>query len=107
MMVAPRRYAPMALAKACSSQSWTLIPAACAASITFALVSGVTADVATVHPWMGEGAGSEPVLAGSGSTWFVDGADAAGKAVPNELRIGAETARLVRARTVPAGWEGD
>ena len=25
----------------------------------------------------------------------------------DELRVGAETARLVRARTVPAGWEGD
>ena len=24
-----------------------------------------------------------------------------------EVRVGAETARLVRARTVPAGWEGD
>jgi 4-diphosphocytidyl-2-C-methyl-D-erythritol kinase len=56
---------------------------------------------------LGDWAGSEPVLAGSGSTWFVEGGAAAGKAVPEELRIGAETARLVRARTVPAGWEGD
>ena len=46
------------------------------------------------------------MLAGSGSTWFVEGG-AGGRAVPDELRIGAEAARLVRARTVPAGWEGD
>jgi len=60
-------------------------------------------------PWrdaLGDWAGSEPVLAGSGSTWFVEGG-ATGKAVPEELRIGAETARLVRAHTVPAGWGGD
>ena len=30
-----------------------------------------------------------------------------GRQLPDELRVGAETARLVRARTVPAGWEGD
>jgi 4-diphosphocytidyl-2-C-methyl-D-erythritol kinase len=61
-------------------------------------------------PWrdaLGDWSGSEPVLAGSGSTWFVEGGGAAGKAVPQELRIGAETARLVRAHTVPAGWDGD
>ena len=61
-------------------------------------------------PWrdaLGEWAGMEPVLAGSGSTWFVEGAALAGRSVPGELRNGAETARLVCARTVPAGWEGD
>ena len=61
-------------------------------------------------PW-GTWAGSEPVLAGSGSTWFVEadvaGSSAAGSTALHEVRVGAETARLVRARTVPAGWEGD
>ena len=47
--------------------------------------------------------GAEPALAGSGSTWFVEG----GPVEAQELRVGAEAARLVRARTVPAGWEGD
>jgi 4-diphosphocytidyl-2-C-methyl-D-erythritol kinase len=56
---------------------------------------------------LGEWAGSEPVLAGSGSTWFVEGAAVAGKEMPGEIRVGAETARLVRAHAVPAGWEGD
>ena len=61
-------------------------------------------------PWrdaLGDWSGSEPVLAGSGSTWFVEVGAAGGKPVPEELRIGAETARLVRAHTVPAGWDGD
>ena len=56
--------------------------------------------------------GSEPVLAGSGSTWFVEtdseGAGAGARSTAkHDVRVGAETARLVRARTVPAGWEGD
>jgi 4-diphosphocytidyl-2-C-methyl-D-erythritol kinase len=55
---------------------------------------------------LGDWSGREPVLAGSGSTWFVEGV-AAGKPEPEELRVGDETARLVRAHTVPAGWEGD
>jgi 4-diphosphocytidyl-2-C-methyl-D-erythritol kinase len=49
----------------------------------------------------------EPELAGSGSTWFVEVAPTDG---PHEdpfwLTLGDERARLIRARTVPAGWEG-
>ena len=56
---------------------------------------------------LGEWAGRDPVLAGSGSTWFVEGAAGTGATMPGELRVGAETARLVHTRTVPAGWEGD
>jgi 4-diphosphocytidyl-2-C-methyl-D-erythritol kinase len=74
----------------------------------------LTAAALSVEPRLGpwrdalwEWAGREPVLAGSGSTWFVDGGAEAGRAVPGELRIGTETARLVRARAVRAGWEGD
>ena len=53
-------------------------------------------------------AGSEPALAGSGSTWFVeDGPAEAGTAAQPVLQMRADTARLVRARTVPAGWDGD
>lgn len=56
---------------------------------------------------LGELAGREPRLAGSGSTWFVEGGPAeAGTADEPELRVGEETARLVRVHTVPAGWEG-
>jgi len=61
---------------------------------------------------LGEWAGTAPLLAGSGSTWFVEGgAPVAGAGpggdVPRQLRVGAETGQLVRARTVPAGWDGD
>ena len=58
-------------------------------------------------PW-GTWPAREPTLAGSGSTWFVEGGPAeAGTPSQPELRVGAERARLVRARTVPVGWEGD
>jgi 4-diphosphocytidyl-2-C-methyl-D-erythritol kinase len=64
-------------------------------------------------PWrdaLGDLTGREPVLAGSGSTWFVEVDRAAQDSVapgPEQARVGTETAQLVRARTVPAGWEGD
>jgi 4-diphosphocytidyl-2-C-methyl-D-erythritol kinase len=62
-------------------------------------------------PWrdaLGDLAGSEPRLAGSGSTWFVEGGPPrAGTADAPELRLSGATGRLVRAHTVPAGWEGD
>jgi 4-diphosphocytidyl-2-C-methyl-D-erythritol kinase len=57
---------------------------------------------------LGDLAGHEPRLAGSGSTWFVEGGPAeAGTPERPELRVSGETAQLVRVRTVPAGWEGD
>jgi 4-diphosphocytidyl-2-C-methyl-D-erythritol kinase len=53
------------------------------------------------------GAG-DPVLAGSGSTWFVEGGppEAGTDALPG-LTSGPDRARLVRVHTVPAGWDGD
>jgi 4-diphosphocytidyl-2-C-methyl-D-erythritol kinase len=57
---------------------------------------------------LGDLAGSEPRLAGSGSAWFVEGGPAeAGTPEAPALRLGQESARLVRVHTVPAGWEGD
>ena len=56
---------------------------------------------------LGDLAGHAPGLAGSGSTWFVE-MEGAGTGTPApELRVGSETARLVRVLTVPAGWDGD
>ncbi|MGH9096647.1 MAG: 4-(cytidine 5'-diphospho)-2-C-methyl-D-erythritol kinase [Acidimicrobiales bacterium] len=47
--------------------------------------------------------GAQPRLAGSGSTWFVDGGpDALGLVDRQVLRLGRSSARLLRARTVPA-----
>jgi len=57
---------------------------------------------------LGELTGRRPALAGSGSTWFVEGGPPeAGTASLPEMRRGGQVARLVRARTVPAGWQGD
>ena len=76
--------------------------------------NGLAAAALVVEPrlaaWreaLGELTGREPVLAGSGSTWFVEADEAGGAETQGELRVGAEVAQLVRARTVPAGWEGD
>jgi len=56
---------------------------------------------------LGDLTGCEPCLAGSGSSWFVVGwpPEAGTDAMP-ELHAGGERGRLVRARTVPAGWDG-
>jgi 4-diphosphocytidyl-2-C-methyl-D-erythritol kinase len=52
-------------------------------------------------------AGHEPTLAGSGSTWFVEVAPTAGTpGDPAWLTRGVERARLIRAHTVPSGWDG-
>ncbi len=52
---------------------------------------------------LGEASGVEPRLAGSGSTWFVESATDS----VSEARVDGARAPLVRARTVPSGWEGD
>jgi 4-diphosphocytidyl-2-C-methyl-D-erythritol kinase len=51
--------------------------------------------------------GQQPTLAGSGSTWFVEVDAPESSETPPWLRNGGEQARLIRAHTVPAGWEGD
>ncbi|HVX21058.1 MAG TPA: 4-(cytidine 5'-diphospho)-2-C-methyl-D-erythritol kinase [Acidimicrobiales bacterium] len=78
-------------------------------------VNDLTAAALAVEPrlarWrdrLGEVTGATPVLAGSGSTWFVAG-DAAVAAVDGRqwLDVGAARGRLITARAVPAGWDGD
>ena len=51
--------------------------------------------------------GIDPVLAGSGSTWFVEGWGGGHEGVPSELVVDGAAGSLVRVHTVPAGWEGD
>jgi 4-diphosphocytidyl-2-C-methyl-D-erythritol kinase len=61
-------------------------------------------------PWrdaLREVAGGEPTLAGSGSTWFVEVAPDSSHEDPFWLTLGDERARLIRAHTVPEGWNGD
>jgi 4-diphosphocytidyl-2-C-methyl-D-erythritol kinase len=76
-----------------------------------ALAAAALAVEPRLAPWrdaLGDLAGREPTLAGSGSTWFVEGGPGeAGTPPRTELRVGSERAQLVRAHTVPAGWEGD
>jgi 4-diphosphocytidyl-2-C-methyl-D-erythritol kinase len=57
---------------------------------------------------LGELTGRTPVLAGSGSTWFVEAGP--GEIATDDLHwldVGAARARLVRVHTVPDGWDGD
>lgn len=56
---------------------------------------------------LGDLTGTQPMLAGSGSTWFVEGGppEAGTEELP-WLDLGSVRASLVRARTVPAGWNG-
>lgn len=55
----------------------------------------------------GDLVGRQPTLAGSGSTWFVEGGPVeAGTEELSWLALGEERARLIRARTVPTGWDG-
>jgi len=56
---------------------------------------------------LGEASGRDPEMAGSGSTWFVDGEPSAlGLAGCSSLRLGDDEAALVAVRTVPAEWSG-
>ncbi len=55
----------------------------------------------------GDLCGREPQLAGSGSTWFVEGGPpAAGTDQLPWLDLEGERARLHRTHTVPSGWNG-
>ncbi len=56
---------------------------------------------------LGELSGQVPTLAGSGSTWFVEGGPPdVGTQDQPLLEVGRTTGRLLRTRTVPAGWLG-
>ncbi|HWE67099.1 MAG TPA: 4-(cytidine 5'-diphospho)-2-C-methyl-D-erythritol kinase [Acidimicrobiales bacterium] len=90
--------------------------------------NGLTAAALAVEPrlagWrdaLGEHTGKQPLLAGSGSTWFVEDAmppgGHRGEGEPDEggegdaaqtswLSQGGEQALLVRAHTVPVDWDG-
>lgn len=54
---------------------------------------------------LGEATGRQPVLAGSGSTWYVEGTvTGLGLEGRTSLVRGGEEGRLIPVRTVPAGW---
>lgn len=80
-----------------------------------AAANDLTAPALAVEPrlaaWreaLGEATGRAPVLAGSGSTWWVEGTpEELGIAGRRSLAVGGEEGRLLAARTVPAGWAGE
>ncbi len=63
--------------------------------------------LATWRDLLGERTGKAPVLAGSGSTWFVEGSAEELHVGDREvLACGRDQGRLIPVRTVPAGWAG-
>ncbi len=76
--------------------------------------NGLTQAALAVEPrlaaWrdlLGDTTGRTPSLAGSGSTWFVEGtAEELGVAGCDLLVRGREEGRLIPVHTVPAGWAG-
>lgn len=56
----------------------------------------------------GEVTGREPLLAGSGSTFYVEGTPSdVGLDGRTSLVVGGQHARVLAVRTVPAGWSGE
>ncbi len=67
----------------------------------------VRPDLARWRDCLAEATGKTPLLAGSGSTWFVEGSpDDLGVGGLAGLGPGEEEGRLLAVRTVPTGWEG-
>jgi 4-diphosphocytidyl-2-C-methyl-D-erythritol kinase len=89
-------------------RAWDDVPSHEGSNELAAAALALEPQLAAWRDALGDLVGSEPRLAGSGSTWFVEGGPAEmGTPDLPELRAGGETGRLVRVHTVPAGWEGD
>ncbi|HTX62276.1 MAG TPA: hypothetical protein VMD28_01465, partial [Acidimicrobiales bacterium] len=68
---------------------------------------GVEPRLGAWRDLLGDTTGRTPRLAGSGSTWFVEGsAEELGVVGRSVLRRGRDEGRLIPVRTVPAGWAG-
>jgi 4-diphosphocytidyl-2-C-methyl-D-erythritol kinase len=99
---------PFGLDTAAVYRAWDAAPAHDGPNELAQAALAVDPRLARWRDALGNLVGSEPRLAGSGSTWFAEGGPAeAGTPDAPELRVGADSARLVRVHTVPAGWEGD
>ena len=77
-------------------------------------VNDLTAPALSVEPrlarWrdrLGALTGREPVLAGSGSTWFVDLGPGDADVEDRPVDMDGERGRLIVARAVPASWDGE
>jgi 4-diphosphocytidyl-2-C-methyl-D-erythritol kinase len=100
---------PFGVATAAVYRAWDDTPSDDGPNALVPAALSVEPRLARWRDALGDLTGAEPVLAGSGSTWFVEigGVDDGVRAIPSELEVDGERGRMVRARAVPAGWEGD
>jgi 4-diphosphocytidyl-2-C-methyl-D-erythritol kinase len=99
---------PFGVDTAAVYRAWDEDPSHDAPNELAAAALAVEPRLAAWRDALGTLAGTEPILAGSGSTWFVEGGPAgAGTASVAELRLGNEAGRLLRAHTVPGDWRGN
>jgi 4-diphosphocytidyl-2-C-methyl-D-erythritol kinase len=88
--------------------AWDEMPSESGLNMLTAAALRVEPNLVRWRDALGELSGHEPTLAGSGSTWFVEGGPPqAGTETLPWLELGEERARLIRTRTVPIGWTGD
>jgi len=98
---------PFGMDTAAVYRAWDAAPSSEAPNALEAAALRVEPRLAAWRDALRDLTGRAPALAGSGSTWFVEGGpEEAGTPSLPALRLGAEAAPLVRARAVPAGWAG-
>jgi 4-diphosphocytidyl-2-C-methyl-D-erythritol kinase len=107
----PRRYLlavpPFGLDTALVYRAWDRAPSTAGPNHLMEAALSVEPRLAVWRDALGDLAGGEPALAGSGSTWFVEGGpEDAGTAAMPTLAVGRERGRLLRVAAVPAGWDG-
>jgi 4-diphosphocytidyl-2-C-methyl-D-erythritol kinase len=98
---------PFGVSTAAAYRAWDDAPSVEGANTLTAAALVVEPRLTRWRDALGDLTGAEPVLAGSGSTWFVESGDGGDAALPDELVVEGEKGRLVRARAVPRGWEGE
>jgi 4-diphosphocytidyl-2-C-methyl-D-erythritol kinase len=97
---------PFGVATAAAYGAWDAAPRDEGPNVLTEAALTIQPRLARWRDALAELTGADPVLAGSGSTWFVEGG-CAGGSVPPELVVDGVPGRLVRAHTVPAGWDGE
>lgn len=100
-------FAPFGVVTADAYRAWDAAPCDDGPNALTEAALAVEPRLARWRDALGAFTGADPVLAGSGSTWFVEVVDGNALSVPSELVVDGVPGRLVRAHTVPAGWEGD
>ena len=102
---------PFGVSTAAVYRAWDDAPSAVGTNALAPAALAVEPRLARWRDALGDLTGAEPVLAGSGSTWFVETGGVGGaRAIPSdlsELVVDGERGRIVRARAVPEGWEGE